>query len=52
MCDGSSRPINKDADIELLERLVTRAGGENVSLADAGGNLSQPRAGTCAIYLR
>jgi hypothetical protein len=32
MGDGSSRPFSKDADLELLEKLVTRNGEETVSL--------------------
>jgi hypothetical protein len=32
MGDGSSRPLNRDADLELIEKLVTRNGEEQVSL--------------------
>jgi hypothetical protein len=34
MADNSSRAINKDVDIKLVEQLVTRAAGDSASLAD------------------
>jgi len=34
LCDGSSRPVKKDAELSVIEQFVTRAGDEATNLED------------------